>query len=136
MEKWLMEELEAKAQMEQFDKERKALLTVKCRSDFEVPNPAAIRSLYIDQYTETIDANVSVLIAKFSNLESISFSSRYQGDVHPEIINTWLSILPKVRKLSFGSHAEYSITWSELASIDLSRIEVLNKIMIVPPETE
>lgn len=126
MEKWLMEELEAKARMEQFDKEHKALLTVKCRSDFEVPNPTEIRSLYIDQYIETIDASISVLIANFTNLESISFSSRYQGNVHPEIINTWLSILPKVRKLTFGSHAEYSITWSELASIDLSRIEVLN----------
>ena len=58
MEKWLMEELEAKARMEQFDKERKALLTVKCRSDFEVPVPAAIRLLHIDQYTEAIDASV------------------------------------------------------------------------------
>jgi hypothetical protein len=33
MEKWLMEELEAKARMEQFDKERKAHLTVRCWSE-------------------------------------------------------------------------------------------------------
>ena len=129
MEKWLIEELENKARMEQFDKDRKAHLTVKCIDDLDVPNSLEFRSLLIDQYDGTIGADVSVQISRLTNLESISFGSRYQGEVCPEIVNTWLSILPKVRKLSFGTHSDHSVTWSALAAMDLSRIQTLSVSM-------
>lgn len=129
MEKWLIEELENKARMEQFDKDRKAHLTVKCIEDLDVPNPLEFRSLLIDQYDGTIDTNVSVQISRLTNLESISFGSHYQGEICPEIVNTWLSILPKVRKLSFGTHSAHSVTWSALAAMDLSRIQTLSVSM-------
>lgn len=48
MEKWLVEDLENKARMEQFDKGRKAHLIEKCIGDLDVPNPLEIRSLSID----------------------------------------------------------------------------------------
>ncbi len=129
MEKWLIEELENKARMEQFDKERKAHLTVKCRSDFDVPNPVEIRSLTFDQYDGSLDFGISVLISRFIELKSISFSSRYRGIICPEIVNLWLRILPSVNKLSFYIYSDNSLTWNTLAALDLSGIKSLTVSM-------
>ena len=79
MEKWLIEELENKARMEQFDKDRKAHLTVKCIDDLDVPNPLEFRSLLIDQYDGTIDTNVSVQISRLTSSFARLFPGQEEG---------------------------------------------------------
>ena len=129
MEKWLIEELECKARMEQMDIDRKAHLRVKCYEDFAVSNPDEIKSLSIDLYEGVLDSRVNILVSKFVNLESISFGSNYQGEINSELINSWLNVLPCMSRLAFFTQSKYSITWATLAAIDLSRIKSLTVSM-------
>lgn len=129
MDNWLKEELEYKARMEQFEKERNAHLTIKCLSDFDVPNPAEIKSLTFDQYDGALGYYSGVLISRFIGLKTIRFSSSYQGIINPRMINLWLHILPSVEKLLFFNHSDNSITWATLAALDLSKIKSLTVCM-------
>ena len=102
MEKWLTGELEYKARMERIEKERKVRLTVDSPSNLDVPNPAEMKSL--------------------------SFSSRYKGELHPQQLRAWLDKFRSVEELSFFA-LNPSVTWDTLAALDLSRIKTLTVSM-------
>lgn len=121
MEAWIEKTTEYKAFKDKFDEERQKRLEVASVVDLQSEEPTKYTSLWFDNFNGVFDDGLFMQLKKFSSVNKVTFSTRFELALTADLVNRVLAALPNVIKLSINNR----IDWNELVGIDLTNIEAL-----------
>ena len=118
MEAWIEKTTEYKAFKDKFDEERQRRLEVTSVADLQSEEPMKYTSLWFDNFDGAYNDDVFAQLKKFSSVNKVTFSTRFELTLTADLLNRVLAALPNVINLSINNR----IAWNELVGIDLSNI--------------
>ncbi len=115
---WLKKIYECNLFLEECDRQRASQINAKDNTDLSVDDLSTIRSLRID-YAVDVDDEFALKISKFCNLQRLSFSIGYRGEISPGSVNNIIAACPNLVELNFYMPIDADI----LSKISLEQIE-------------